>query len=562
MHVAEFQHCDLLTPSLVLHWSVANGSITMGLEDANWTQGPGQGSHWLGLGLSEGGSMAGADMMVLIKGPPAQPQPPSVTSQSEAGDGAGSSSGGAGPSAAWTVQDMHSYANGAIPRADAMQDVKLMGQPVEAGGRLLAVMRRPLQTCDADDRAIVQGMWTHVIWARGSRWPSYHGAINRGSSVLTLHPFANQTDGSQTAADAAADHDLKTFNLTMPNVAIPSVNVTNYMCSHVEVPVSGKQHIVRYLPVVQNPRLVHHMILFSCSSPPNATGDLFLCPRMDEGCQTFTIGWAPGIKSVELPAAAGYPVGGASTRFFSLQVHYNNMEHVSGLRDSSGFQVSVTPHLRPHDMGIISLGETNLTIPPGVARVEAPINLCPAACLARLAGPTTVWRGWLHMHELGSEMQTRHTRNTTELPPLGSQRYYEFNYQGGSAVAASSELLLPGSDALLSQCIYNSLSREVVTHAGEDTQSEMCFNFLSVYPAPTAIEVCESIGTIGPLGPLAICSTQARMSHFHHNGGFKNASLVAEFLASKDLVPAVQPVIDHSYGECPGLGTRPRQLEQ
>lgn len=63
--------------------------------------------------------------------------------------------------------------------------------------------------------------------------------------MLTLHPFANQTDGSQTAADAAADHDLKTFNLTMPNVAIPSVNVTNYMCSHVEVPVSGKQHIVR-----------------------------------------------------------------------------------------------------------------------------------------------------------------------------------------------------------------------------------------------------------------------------------------------------------------------------
>lgn len=116
----------------------------MGLEDANWTQSPGQGSHWLGLGLSEGGSMAGADMMVLIKGP-AQQQPPSVMSQSEAGNGDGSNSGSAGPNAVWTVQDMHSYANGAIPRADTMQNVQLMGQPVEAGGRLLAVMRRPLQ---------------------------------------------------------------------------------------------------------------------------------------------------------------------------------------------------------------------------------------------------------------------------------------------------------------------------------------------------------------------------------------------------------------------------------
>lgn len=61
----------------------------------------------------------------------------------------------------------------------------------------------------------------------------------------------------------------------------------------------------RYLPVVNNPRLVHHMILFSCASPPVQTGDVFECLTMDDGCQTFMIGWAPGIKAVDLPATAG-----------------------------------------------------------------------------------------------------------------------------------------------------------------------------------------------------------------------------------------------------------------
>lgn len=75
---------------------------------------------------------------------------------------------------------------------------------------------------------------------------SYHGPTDRGSTVLNLHPFDNQTDTSETAASTNADPGLQLFNLTMPNISVPSVNITNYMCSHFEVPVLGKQHIVRW----------------------------------------------------------------------------------------------------------------------------------------------------------------------------------------------------------------------------------------------------------------------------------------------------------------------------
>lgn len=85
----------------------------------------------------------------------------------------------------------------------------------------------------------------------------------------------------------------------------------------------------------------------------------------------------------------------------------------------------------------------------------------------------TVWQVGLHMHGLGSEIRTRHIRNTTELPTLGSKKYFDFNYQARSPVAASTELLLQGSDSLLTQCIYNSLGRVTATSYGQDTQSEM-----------------------------------------------------------------------------------------
>lgn len=76
------------------------------------------------------------------------------------------------------------------------------------------------------------------------------------------------------------------------------------------------------------------------------------------------------------------------------------------------------------------------------------------------------------------------------------------------------------------------------------------------------IESCNSVGIVGQFGPLTVCSTGVRMTSFYANGGYENATLIKEYLASGDLVPTVQPVIEHPYQECSGLGTLPRQLEE
>lgn len=69
-------------------------------------------------------------------------------------------------------------------------------------------------------------------------------------------------------------------------------------------------------------------------------------------------------------------------RYVLHQVHYNNMELRGGVSDSSGFQISVTPNLRPHDMGVVTVGQRNLTIPPGLARLEAPVSVSLVTALA------------------------------------------------------------------------------------------------------------------------------------------------------------------------------------
>ncbi len=66
-------------------------------------------------------------------------------------------------------------------------------------------------------------------------------------------------------------------------------------------------------------------------------------------------------------------------------MHYTNPEHVAGERDSSGLRLIYTPRLRPHDMGVLTLGTTNFVIPQGAANFTVPPNVVPRelamACL-------------------------------------------------------------------------------------------------------------------------------------------------------------------------------------
>ena len=57
---------------------------------------------------------------------------------------------------------------------------------------------------------------------------------------------------------------------------------------------------------------------------------------------------------------------------------------------------------------------------------------------------------------------TQHFRGGQELPPLGTRRFFDFNFQPGVAVPPGTADLLPG-DSLVTSCSYDTTDRSNVT---------------------------------------------------------------------------------------------------
>ncbi|KXZ41536.1 hypothetical protein GPECTOR_409g249 [Gonium pectorale] len=309
------------------------------------------------------------------------------------------------------------------------------------------------------------------------------------------------------AASVTLNEPMQELTVVMPNITVPDNATTNYLCTRVTLPSDRKYHLVGFRAIVQSP-LIHHMILFACDRPPNPpakAGDVYECLSAGgDGCTTHYVGWAPGKMGIDYPPNVGLPIGETDSTYFALQVHYNNPERVSGVVDASGFELRYTPRLRPYDAGILTLGQQAIAIPPGQRRFTLKPNVCPSTCTSRLTTPLRLLASGLHMHTLGRSIVTQHIRNGTELPPVGSKRFYDFDYQSSDPVPLDSSILAPG-DVLITTCTYDSRGRTNVTRYGEGTEDEMCFNFVLYYPKNPDFLYCASLDAAGD-PRVALCA--------------------------------------------------------
>jgi hypothetical protein len=81
------------------------------------------------------------------------------------------------------------------------------------------------------------------------------------------------------------------------------------------------------------------------------------------------------------------------------------------------------------------------------------------------------------MHQLGTGMKTIVIRADGSMQTLGPWPF-DFNSQ----VSYSTPLVLKPGDHLTTTCDYENTTDAVVT-TGTSTTSEMCFNFVTAYPA-------------------------------------------------------------------------------
>jgi hypothetical protein len=502
-----------------LHWAVANGSITLGIEAA-------AGDGWVGFGLSDTGSMKGADITTITK-----------------------TAGGT-----WQATDMHAIGF-QRPLRDTQQDVVLLSAQSTANGKTVAVFKRPLVSCDTlNDLILEDGMPQIVIWAIGQGPElSYHGNT-RGAAQVDFRPVAtnatasNATSGAMSAG-AATVEPVRTLNITYDKQVVPGKETT-YMCKYIQFPTDTKYHAVSYEGIITS-KFMHHMVLYRCASAPvNVSADVragqpFDCTDSGSPCMEYAMVWAPGTPRTAFPPEAGLPFGESQeTSWFVLNAHYNNPDGIEGGTDSSGFSIKYTSALRPQDMGVLTLGTTNLNIPPGLANFTAPPSRCPSACTRRITQPLNLWANYLHMHQTGDAMKTQLLRpanasvfgNVTagskstqllqEQQPIGVIRSYSFDFQKATPIPPASRILLPG-DELVTTCGFDTRGRDYVTRFGLGSRDEMCYNFLFYYPREPVISACITYT------PFTLCGSESDVNLVD----FQDKSAVQAVIQSGLLIP-------------------------
>eukprot|EP00775_Hariotina_reticulata_P006321 gene6321-6556_t len=463
-----------LGESIWLHWGVSGDVSSSRTVTFGVTASLPAATSYLGIGLSELGSMKGADVWLLNK----------------------TSSG------SWELVD--AYAPGFVkPVADAHQDLKLLGVESNGNGSLIAAWRRFLAPCDLQDLPIIADTPIHVIWAHHNDG-GYHGTSSRGGKVVNFIPAASNVAHLANTSQPLAS-DVKTLDLVY-NVTIPPQE-TSYFIHYFKLPSDKKYHIVKYEPIGHLPQL-HHGVAYSClpdqnekvaALPSLGPFDRFHTQML---CEQFYMLLTPNFTNV-LPPIVGLPMGTNNSLWVALELHYNNPELVSGIKDErAGIRVYYTDKLRPQDMGLITLNQPVLAIPPGVAHYPANVSVCPSSCTQRFRQPKNLLASFLHMHGVGKSIIVRRYREGRELSPIADLRAFDYPFQGVSPIPPEARVLQPG-DMLTLQCTFDSTERTNVTLGGFGTREEMCFAWLEYYPAQDGMGLCYSYGG----QPVAICGT-------------------------------------------------------
>ena len=257
--------------------------------------------------------------------------------------------------------------------------------------------------------------------------------------------------------------------------AMPQTATDQYVCYGFDAPTTGPRQIVGFQPRIDNTKIVHHVLLYQSEAAVSPTPTA--CQGGAVGTNKLLYGWAPGGEAFELPAEAGYPMATATTHYL-VQIHYNNIQGLTGQVDTSGFDLCSTDQLRPNTADVVAFGTVNFSIPPHKA--------VDVTCDLQIPATTPVMHvvsAFPHMHQLGAAIETTATPAAGGASvSLGGVAQWSF---GNQLWFPLSQTVHPG-DTIHTRCAWNNTTDATVKF-GETTQDEMCFSFTMYYPANPAI---------------------------------------------------------------------------
>jgi cytochrome c551/c552 len=308
-------------------------------------------------------------------------------------------------------------------------------------------------------------------------------------------PAKGPSDAACTPVGIDAGGDAADPNACIPDTHLqaqaafdmPVATNDSYECYAFDYTPTEKRQAIRITPRVDNSKIVHHMLLFQASGPTKYTGTPQSCPAFGQLDWKMMYGWAPGGSAMTLPPEAGFPQEG--TMHYVVQIHYNNVNHLTGQKDTSGFDLCTTNVLRPNDADVFAFGAPSFTIP-----AHGSLDLTCTHQVNGLLNGAHAIAALPHMHKLGTSISTTVTPklSTTDVD-LGTAKNFSFDAQAWVPV----DHLLVTGDTVKTRCVWQNPTN-VNVKQGENTEDEMCFSFTMYYPKknlasflqPTIASVC------------------------------------------------------------------------
>lgn len=242
-----------------------------------------------------------------------------------------------------------------------------------------------------------------------------------------------------------------------------------YVCYGFDVTSTEKRQVIQMTPRVQNDKIVHHMLLFQSDAATSFDGTPKPCGAFGQLNWKMMYGWAPGGGALTLPPEAGFPQAPGTPTHYIVQVHYNNVNHLTGQTDTSGFDLCTTNKLRPNDADVFAFGSMNFTIPANSTKTLT----CQHTVNSLLSGAHVI-AALPHMHKIGTSISTTIPASSVDL---GSVKNFSFDAQQWVKV---DHVLTPG-EVVETKCTWNNTTGAPVKF-GENTENEMCFSFTMYYP--------------------------------------------------------------------------------
>lgn len=482
-----YHHKALPDPRYSLEWTVDWPTRQLFFNVTVSTTG------YVGLGLSQSGTMANGDM--VVGGVDSRTGVPYLT-------------------------DMHGAPVGNTIHRDDSQDYTLISAWENATHTSIR-FSRAFDTCDQDDLQVNADDSVVLTWCFGDDDKVVYHYQNRGTyNAYLLAPDwtpnnlqqPSQPGGNYISGNhhAGGDDNLRLWTITRRQ-RVPSRD-TAYWCSFHKGPVLQRKHHAvgfnfRWETPIQFSH-THHMLLFKCKAPPgqdpveffepyirNNTGDMCFFPAVrgyqeggsrlpTEFCREVVFPYAIGSRIFFFPSHVGLAIGETAHEYYLLQVHHDNPNRVHNLEYTINMDIYYTAALRPHEAGIITVGHhipgmpTSILLPPSSISYQI-WGHCGAECTKEMVPPEgiRIFAVQQHTHNSGYRHRIHQYRGNTELPWVANDDNYNNGFQS-TRMLRNEVLVLPG-DHLATRCLYdNTWGNGSAVVGGFSTRQEMCLAYI------------------------------------------------------------------------------------